>query len=132
LARTAAECQEVGAAMIHLHVRKPDGSHLLDANAYKMAIDAVRKETAGQMIIQITSEALGIYSPAQQRAVVQEVKPEAVSLALRELVPDESEEAAFADFLRMLKRESVMPQIILYSVEEADRLENMAKRGLIP
>ena len=31
LARTAAECLERGASMIHLHVRDADGKHILDA-----------------------------------------------------------------------------------------------------
>ena len=37
LARTAAECLEQGASMIHLHVRDQAGKHLLDAEAYRAA-----------------------------------------------------------------------------------------------
>ncbi|MEF2549260.1 3-keto-5-aminohexanoate cleavage protein [Aurantimonas sp. E1-2-R+4] len=132
LAHTAAECLEAGAAMIHAHVRKPDGTHLLDAGAYRDAIAAIHGVVGDRMVIQITSEALGIYTPAEQRSVVREVKPEAVSLALRELVLDDSEEAAFADLLAWMKREGVAPQIILYAPEEAVRLDAMWRRGLVP
>ncbi|MEC5292684.1 3-keto-5-aminohexanoate cleavage protein [Aurantimonas sp. C2-6-R+9] len=132
LAHTAAECLEAGAAMIHAHVRKPNGTHLLDAGAYRDAIAAIHGVVGDRMVIQITSEALGIYTPAEQRSVVREVKPEAVSLALRELVPDDSEEAAFADLLAWMKREGVVPQIILYAPEEAVRLDAMWRRGLVP
>ncbi len=132
LAVTAAHCLDAGAAMIHAHVRKADGSHLLDADAYRDAIAAIRSTVGDRLVIQITSEALGQYTPAQQRAVVQAVKPDAVSLALRELVPDAGEEKAFSDLLGWMKRESVTPQIILYDVGDAARLAELQKRGLIP
>ena len=82
--------------MIHAHVRDRDGRHLLDAEAYRAAIAAIRAAVGDRLVIQITSEALGIYQPAEQMDVVREVRPEAVSLALRELLPDESHEAGFA------------------------------------
>lgn len=132
LARTAAECLDAGAAMIHVHVRKPDGSHLLDADAYRAVIAAVEAEAGDRIIVQITSEALGQYRPHEQIAVVKAVKPEAASLALRELVPDETYESEFADLLSWMKQERVLPQIILYDPAEALRLTDMMRRGLVP
>ncbi|MBX5204121.1 3-keto-5-aminohexanoate cleavage protein [Rhizobium sp. NZLR1] len=132
LARTAAECLEAGAAMIHVHVRKPDGCHLLDADAYHAVIAAIEAEVGDRIIVQITSEALGIYQPHEQIAVVKAVKPEAVSLALRELVPDETFEAEFAELLLWTKRERILPQIILYDQAEAFRLADFMRRGLVP
>lgn len=132
LARCAAECLEEGAAMIHVHVRDKVGRHLLDADAYRAATGAIRAEVGDRLVVQITSEALGLYSPAEQRAVVRAARPEAVSLALRELVPDASEEAAFAELMGWLKRENALPQIILYTPEEAMRLGDLMRRGLAP
>ena len=132
IAATAAACLEAGACMIHAHIRDQQGGHLLDVGAYKATIAAVRAAVGDRLVVQITSEALGIYKSADQMAVVRDVRPEAVSLALRELVPDASHEAAFADFLAWLRKELVMPQMILYSPEEASRLAEMKTRGLIP
>ncbi len=132
LARTAAECADAGAAMIHVHIRRPDGRHLLDADVYKQAIAAIRAEVGERLVIQITTEALDIYAPAGQIAVLKAVRPEAASLALRELVPDEAAEPAFADVLAWMKRESVLPQIILYDPLEAVRLAGMIRRGVVP
>lgn len=132
LAATASACRDAGAAMIHLHVRDRDGLHLLDAEAYREATDAVRAAVGNDLVIQITSEALGIYSPAEQMDVVRSVHPEAVSLALRELAPDEAAEAEFATFLAWLSQERIVPQIILYEPGEACRLDDMTRRGLIP
>lgn len=132
LARTAAECLEAGAGMIHVHVRRPDGRHLLEADAYREAIAAIRSEVGRALVIQITTEALGIYTPAEQIAVLKAVRPEAASLALREIVPDDASEPAFAEALEWMAREGVLPQIILYEPAEAVRLAAMSKRGLIP
>lgn len=132
LARTAAGCQEAGAAMIHVHVRDGSGRHLLDADAYRAAIAAIRAETGEKMVIQITSEALGTYSPQEQMDVVRAVKPQAASLALREILPETANEAAFGDFLQWMKAEKVAPQFILYAPEEAMRLDALRRRGIVP
>ena len=87
LARTAAECLERGASMIHLHVRDADGKHILDADAYRGAIARIDQEVGDRLVLQVTSESLGLYSPAEQRSAVLRTNPEAVSLALRELAP---------------------------------------------
>lgn len=132
LAQTAAECAEAGAAMIHVHVRDAAGRHLLDAAAYGEAIAAIRAEVENRLVVQITTEALGIYERAAQMAVVREARPEAASLALRELAPDEASEAGFSHFLGWMRSERIAPQIILYSPQEAARLDAMRRRGLIP
>jgi uncharacterized protein (DUF849 family) len=132
LARTAAECLERGASMIHLHVRDAGGQHSLDPEAYRAAIGSICQEVGDRLVVQITSESIGRYSPAEQRAAVLRTNPEAVSLALRELAPEGAEEKDFGSFLGKLKQMRIWPQIILYTPEEAQRLGTMLKRGLIP
>jgi uncharacterized protein (DUF849 family) len=132
LAATAASCLEAGAAAIHLHVRNQNGAHTLDTAAYQAAITAIRDRVGERMIIQVTTEAVGIYSPEQQMATVRELKPEAVSLALRELIPDAAAERAAATFLAWLLRERIWPQYILYSVEDVARFHDLRAREVIP
>ncbi|MFD2054357.1 3-keto-5-aminohexanoate cleavage protein [Mesorhizobium calcicola] len=132
LADVAAASLDAGAAMIHAHVRDRDGRHLLNAEAYRAAIAAIKARVGERLVIQITTEALGLYAPEQQMQVVRDVRPEAVSLALREFVPDETHEATFASFLKWLRAERVTPQIILYSAGEASYLSALAQRGMIP
>ena len=132
LARTAAECLERGASMIHLHVRDAEGRHCLDPEAYRAAIASICEAVGDRLVLQITSELLGRYSPAEQRGAVLKTNPEAVSLALRELAPETADEKDFGDFLGKLKQMRVHPQIILYTPAEAERLSAMAKQGLIP
>jgi 3-keto-5-aminohexanoate cleavage enzyme len=132
LARTAAECLERGASMIHLHVRDAEGRHCLDPEVYRATIGRICQEVGDRLVLQITSESIGRYSPAEQRAAVLRTNPEAVSLALRELAPDGADEKDFGDFLGKLKQMRIWPQVILYTPAEADRLGAMLKQGLIP
>jgi uncharacterized protein (DUF849 family) len=132
LARTAHECLEQGASMIHLHVRDGEGRHCLEAEAYRSAIARICETVGDRLIVQITSESLGRYSLHQQKAVVLATNPEAVSLGLRELAPEKADEKGFGEFLGKLKQMRVWPQIILYSADEAARLGAMRRQGLIP
>ena len=132
LARTAAECLERGASMVHLHVRDAEGRHCLDPEAYRTAIASICQEVGDRLVLQITSESLGRYSPAEQRTAALRTNPEAVSLALRELAPEKADEKDFGEFLGKLKQMRIHPQIILYTPAEAERLGAMLKQGLIP
>lgn len=132
LATCASACLEAGAAMFHIHVRDRDQNHLLDAQAYVEAISAIRAAVGDRLVLQITTEALGRYQPDFQAEIVRKVRPEAASLALRELIPDAGHESSFAELLAFMARERIAPQIILYSPDEAVRLNDLIKRGLVP
>ena len=132
IARCGAECLAAGAAMMHLHVRDEADGHSLDAERYKAVIAALRAEVGDRLILQITTEAVGIYRPEEQIAAVQAVKPEAASLALREFLPEGGDESAFAAFLLWLKEHEVLPQFILYDAPDLQRFQDLQARGIIP
>ena len=132
LATTASHCLEAGACMIHLHVRDGQLRHSLDPSHYRSAIAAIGDTVGQQLIVQITTEAVGLYRPEEQMQIVRELKPEAVSLALRELCPTDKEEIQAAEFFQWLHRERVAPQYILYDFDDIVRFENLKQRGLIP
>ncbi|MDD9878631.1 MAG: 3-keto-5-aminohexanoate cleavage protein [Magnetovibrio sp.] len=132
IAETAAACVDAGAAMLHLHVRDRDGRHTLDADAYNDAIQAVRGAVGERVVIQATSEAVGMYRPAEQMAMVRAVRPEAVSMAIRELVPDAEHEREAGAFFEWLLNERIAPQYILYTDDEVRRFADLRRRGVIP
>lgn len=132
LAATATACRDAGAAMIHLHVRDAAGRHTLDADRCKTAIDAVRAAVGDALVVQATSEAVGIYAPADQMAMVKAVRPESVSLAVRELAPAAADEPALGDFLAWLVGEGILPQYIIYTPAEQRRFADMCAAGVIP
>src|SRR5690606_41063058 len=118
--------------MIHVHVRDQDGRHSLDPALYRAAIDAIRQRVGERMVLQLSSEAVGRYGPAEQMATVREVHPEAVSLGLSELIPDDRAIDEAAAFLAWLQRERIAPQYFLYSPEEVGRFHQLHARGVIP
>jgi 3-keto-5-aminohexanoate cleavage enzyme len=119
-----------GASMLHLHVRDEADRHTLDSNRYRAAIDAVRKQVGDRLVIQVTTEAAGAYSADEQIMVVKNLKPEAVSIALRELVPNREDPGKAGDFFGWLKANGVLPQYILYSPNEVRWFEDLRRRGV--
>lgn len=132
LADTAAACRDAGAAMIHLHVRDDEAGHSLDCERYRAAIEAIRGAVGESLIIQVTSEAVGLYSAEQQMAMVRDLRPEAVSLSVREIVPDSASEKTAAAFFEWLSGSGILPQYILYDDADLRRFDDLVGRGVIP
>ncbi|MCB9957380.1 MAG: 3-keto-5-aminohexanoate cleavage protein [Rhodospirillaceae bacterium] len=132
LAVTAAECAEAGAAAIHLHVRTADGSHSLDPALYRAALDAVGSAVGERLVVQITTEAVGRFTPAEQMATVRAVRPEWVSMAVREIAPSPADEPAAARFFAWMAAERIAPQFILYDALDLLRFNGWVRAGLVP
>jgi 3-keto-5-aminohexanoate cleavage enzyme len=132
LAEDAAACADAGAAALHFHVRDADGRHSLDPALYRAWLDRVEARAGGRVALQVTSEALGIYTAAEQLACIRALRPAAVSLALRELLPEGADPALVREFLGWLVAERISPQFILYAPEEVARLHELRRDGTIP
>lgn len=132
LAATAASCRDAGAAMIHLHVRDSAGRHTLDPEVYRSATAVIRQAVGEDLIVQVTSEAVGMYRREEQMAMIRELRPEAVSLALREFIPDVADESSAGAFFAWLCKERIIPQYILYSAEEVHAFHELRRRGVVP
>ncbi len=132
IAADAAACRDAGASLIHLHVRDADNGHTLDADAYRTAIKAIREAVGDGLIIQVTTESMGLYEAPAQMAAIRDLRPEAVSMMIRELVPDAAAEAAAAEFFAWLEGERIFAQYILFSAEEVIRFADLRRRGVVP
>lgn len=132
LADEAAQLVAAGAHALHLHVRDAQGRHSLDPNLYREAIAAIRSRVGDGLIVQVTTESAGRYRAEEQMAVVRELIPEHMSIAIRELIPDASHEPGAADFLAWAERQGIGIQFILYSASDAAALKSLHSRGLVP
>lgn len=130
IVETAKTCFAAGAGGIHAHVRDADQAHVLDAGLYSELVAELAREVPG-MAVQITTEAVGRYSPEEQRAVVRAVIPEMVSVALREMIPD-SDTVEAARFYAWAHEAEIAVQHILYAPNELSRLEELVAGGIIP
>lgn len=132
IAEEARLCMAAGATAIHLHVRDATGQHSLDSRLYQVATDAIHRATDAQMVVQITTEACGVYSPEQQIGVVREVRPEAASVAIRELVPDDRSVSEAQRFFSWACERGIGLQYVVYDDVDLQRAIELKECGVIP
>jgi 3-keto-5-aminohexanoate cleavage enzyme len=130
LADEARQLIEQQVSVLHLHVRDRNDRHSLDPDIYRQAISAIERAVGNELIIQVTSEAVGMYNRHEQMDMIRTLRPEAASMALRELCPDASAESEAGRFYEFLLKENIWPQHILYTTEEVERFESLRKRGV--
>lgn len=121
---------EAGVTLLHLHVRDENGAHSLDADLYRRAMEAVREAVADELVIQITTEAVGRYAVDGQIATVKALKPESASVALREILRDGPEKAQA--FFEWARAEQVVIQHILYAPQDLDQFLALVAEGVVP
>ena len=126
----AKACYAAGADGLHLHLRDADGRHLLDAGLYREALGEMQIAVP-DMACQITTEAVGMYSPAQQRAIVAAVQPRLVSVSLAEMLEGGDVDAA-AEFYQNCAATDISVQHILYGAEDLRQMASMLDKGHIP
>jgi len=132
LAATAQECLAAGASMIHLHVRDAEGRHSLEADRYAAAIAAIRQRVGDDLIVQVTTEAAGRYGPHEQMEVIEALRPEAVSIAIRELFADPAIELIATSYLHALAARGTFVQYIIYDADDLRRCAALHAAGIIP
>ncbi|THH34374.1 3-keto-5-aminohexanoate cleavage protein [Aliishimia ponticola] len=123
----ARACHAAGADALHLHVRDAAGAHSLDPGLYRAALDALA-EAVPQMRVQVTTEAAGQFTPAQQFATLQALVPDWTTLSVREMATDPGlarEVYAFCADHR------IEVQHILYDAQDAALLSGLQDTGIL-
>ena len=131
IVETAKETLKAGASMIHLHVRDENGKHTLDSKIYRETISSIRTAVGKKLIIQITTESVGMYDPYQQMKLVREVKPESASIAIREIVMADNH-SDLREFFNWCYDKNIMLQYILYTKEDIMHFLLLKKSRIIP
>jgi uncharacterized protein (DUF849 family) len=131
IAKVAASCQSMGAALLHLHVRDAQGAHSLDPRHYQDTIAQVAKLSGDSLLIQITTEACGIYDVGTQMAVVRAVRPAAASFAIREYFGSAPPQPEVVQFFSWIHEAGIAAQFILYSPGEIAQLQLLIANGVI-
>ncbi|MCA0940215.1 3-keto-5-aminohexanoate cleavage protein [Salipiger pacificus] len=127
----ATAAHHAGAEALHAHVRDAEARHVLDAGLYRELV-AEMARALPTMPVQITTEAVGLYSPAEQRALVRELRPEGVSVALREMWPDPGPDPEAGRFYAETEDAGIALQHILYAPDQVSRLASLWSEGLLP
>jgi 3-keto-5-aminohexanoate cleavage enzyme len=134
VAEEARQCMEAGASMLHLHVRRPDGGHSIDPGPYARAVDAVRNACGDGLLIQLTTEAGGVYAPDEQAAAILELEHDFVSIAMSELLAEGTarDRERIGGVFRELDQRGATIQVILYDAAQLAVLDRLVGDGIIP
>ncbi len=132
VAREALACKQAGAAMMHLHVRDDDQKHSLDVGRYREMLTEVRAAVGPDMLLQVTTEAVGMYSAGDQMAMIRNLLPDAVSIAIREIAPPDADLNALKVFFEFVREADILPQLILYAPEDVMRFNQLVEIGVLP
>ncbi len=127
----AYKCFKNGANAIHAHVRDKNGSHTLDIGLYNELIKELKIKVP-DLPVQITTEAVGKYSPNQQFEVVKKLSPESTSVAFVEMLPDIKDYKLAKKFYEFSIDNNIQVQHILYSFEELRHFVHAIKSKIIP
>jgi uncharacterized protein (DUF849 family) len=132
IAHEVSLCVEAGASMVHLHARTESGLHSLEVEDNRAVMTAVKEKVGDGVVIQLTTEAVGIYQPEQQMHLIRTLKPEAASFALSELIPDPSNEAQACEFFHWVAEQNIIAQYIVYSAEQLSYYLDLRSREILP
>ena len=131
IVESAVACHAAGAGAIHFHVRDTDQQHILDAGLYREALVALR-QAVPDMHLQITTEAVGRYSPEQMRQLALDVMPPGISIATSEMIPDRQPSSDDVALYRTLHEAGTRIQHILYNPKDVDLLADLVTAADLP
>lgn len=132
LVKTARDCMEAGAGMMHFHVRDSYGKHTLDHKIYGPVLKELEAAVGEKLLLQVSSESCGMYQPDEQIEQMKRLAPHCLSCGLRELVKDRTDFAVGYAFFSELRRAGVLVQYILYSPADVEWYETLCSEGIIP
>ncbi len=128
----AEECFQAGAAIVHVHARRPDGTPTQDKETYRQIIAAVRARC--DVIVQVsTGGAVGM-TPAERLAPVT-LKPEMATLSMGSVNFGGdvfmNHPADMAVFLRAMQQHGVKPELEIFDTGMLSTALRWLQKGVL-
>jgi 3-keto-5-aminohexanoate cleavage enzyme len=134
IVREAKSAYDAGAAIVHLHVRRDDGTPTQDKARYKECIDAIYKVIPDVILIPSTGGAVGM--TAVERLQPTELFPEMATLDCGTCnFGDEVFENTLPmlrDFGKRMMENNIKPEFECFEMGHLDTALNMVKKGQAP
>ena len=130
IVETAKLCFEEGAEGIHFHLRDEKGDHILNSEMCSKALNDLQLSVPN-MHLQVTTEAVGRYSPAEMRKLAYEVAPPGISIGIREMIPSRIPSEEDVKLYQSLTENGTKIQHICYEPEDLDLLSKLLDKGKI-
>ena len=134
MVREAKAAYEAGAAILHIHVRRDDGTPTQDRERFREVMDAIRKELPDVIMIPSTGGATGM-SP-EERLQPTELFPEMATLDcgtcnFGDEIFDNTMPTMRAFGKRMIEN-GIKPEYECFEIGHLDTILTMAKKGEVP
>ena len=130
IVKTGKACFDSGAEAIHFHMRDKNGKHVLDSGLCKEALKELNK-IVPKMHLQITTEAVGKYSPKEMRKLAYDVMPPGISIGIREMIPSRNPGNEDIKIYQKLIEAGTKVQHICYEPEDIDLLTKLLTKSQI-
>lgn len=134
MVREAKSAYEAGAAVIHVHVRKDDGTPTQDRERFRAVMDAIRKELPDVIMIPSTGGATGM--KPEERLQPTELFPEMATLDCGTMnFADEIFDNTMPNMRAFGKRmieNHIKPEYECFDMGGLDTVLTMAKKGEVP
>lgn len=132
--REAKSAYEAGASIIHLHVRRDDGTPTQDKNRFKEAIDAIKAEIPNVIIQTSTGGAVGMTNDERLQPI--QLKPEMATISCGTVnfggdEVFENTENSILYFYDQITKMGVMPEFEIFDKGHLDLALRMRKKGII-
>lgn len=136
IAIDAAKCREAGAAMVHLHVRKPDGSPSQDAELFRAAIREIRKRC--DILIQTSTGGavgMGVDERSGPLTLTGDDRPDMATLTTGTVNFGEdvfwNPRPLVRDIAKRIRALGIKPEIECFDAGMVEQAEYLAKEGLV-
>jgi len=134
IVREAKSAYDAGAAIVHLHVRKDDGTPTQDKARFKECIDAIKMVIPNVILIPSTGGAVGM--TAEERLQPTELFPEMATLDCGTCnFGDEVFENTMPmmrDFGKRMIENNIKPEFECFEMGHLDTALNMVRKGQLP
>ena len=134
IVREAKSAYDAGAAIVHLHVRRDDGTPTQDKLRFKECIDAIKKAIPDLILIPSTGGAVGM--TAAERLQPTELFPEMATLDCGTCnFGDEVFENTMPmmrDFGKRMMENNIKPEFECFEMGHLDTVLNMVRKGQLP
>ncbi|MBE2254159.1 MAG: 3-keto-5-aminohexanoate cleavage protein [Myxococcus sp.] len=136
IAEDAARCREAGAAMVHLHVRNPDGTPSQDAELFRAAIRAIRRKC--DVLVQVSTGGavgMGVDERCGALTLLGADRPDMATLTTGTVNfgPDvfSNPRPLVREIATRIKARNLRPEIECFDVGMIDEARALAKEGFI-
>ena len=130
IVETAKACFNVGAGGIHFHLRDENGQHILNSDMCLKALEKLQNNVPN-MHLQVTTEAVGRYTPDAMRKLAYEVSPPGISIGIKEMMPSRIPTEKDTELYKSLTNSGTKIQNICYEPEDIDLLSDLLEKSNI-